>query len=245
MTLRPILLTAIFVVSSIAPIRFASAVDLIYGHWARPACGKVCKLVCGTEPLVSTCYACECAEICVPPPSRPGRKHCATCCDCEPKDADGQCCPQRCCEKGPKCEFCWRDWVACGCARPRTVKVLTKYQAEKEICWYHWEVVDTAECDCVPDDEQTAAKGSPGPRNNIYKPAPPDAAVGDALPLSDEERDHVTSFLAMGDGDAAGDAGRLKLAATEQTANPSTTKTEEPAAGSIWLRIRRQFSAAK
>src|SRR4051812_44939365 len=93
----------------------------------RPACGKVCKLVCETKKITAIGFGNECKNICVPPPSCAGCKHCAVCC--------GQCkCePCQCCEtSAPRCEFCWRDWFACGCGQPRSVKVLTKWQAEKK-----------------------------------------------------------------------------------------------------------------
>lgn len=135
---------------------------------ACPArCGKVCKLVCEKKKLTAICFGCECDEICIPGPSRAGGKHCATC--------NGECTADACtdCQNHPpQCEFCWRDWFACGCARPRTVKVLTKYQAEKEIGWYHWEVTDAACCDGVAQ---------------LYKPAPADAEVGDVVAVSEEE----------------------------------------------------------
>src|SRR4051794_16445130 len=77
----------------------------------RPACGKLCKLVCETKTLTAIGYGNECKSICLPGPSRPGCKHYAVCC--------GKCKhnPCTCCdESAPKCEFCWRDWFACGCA---------------------------------------------------------------------------------------------------------------------------------
>ena len=135
---------------------YAMGSDLMFGCRNRPACGKVCKLVCETTKITVVGYGSKCDTICVPGPSCKGCKHCdCTCCPtdacgpCGTNDGDvccGPCCKGCCCEATPaKIEFCWRDWVARGCAKPRTVKLLTKYQAEKEICWYHWEVVDAAE----------------------------------------------------------------------------------------------------
>ena len=153
--------------------------DLMYGCCRRPACGKVCKLVCGPATLVAVGYGCECREICVPGPSRPGCKHCETrcCCDNEIKGCR------------PKIEFCWYDWFACGCAQPRTIRVLTKYQAVKEVPFYHWEVVDGCDdccsdvCDCV------------------YKPAPLEAQVGDVLELTHDEQVQVASYVSAGHAD--------------------------------------------
>jgi hypothetical protein len=151
------LLSAAIVATSIWSAGPAMAVDLMFGCCGRPACGKICQLKCETKKLTSTCYGCECKDICLPGPSQRGCKHCMKCCgECE----DGGpgccstcnncgacgCCPS-CQSEPPKCKFCWYDWFACGCAAPRTVKVLTKYEAKHEICWYHWEVVDAACCD--------------------------------------------------------------------------------------------------
>jgi len=171
--------------------RPAAADDFLLDR-SRPACGKVCKLVCEKKKLTAICYGCECKEICIPAASRQGCKHCATCYgDCTAEDCSD------CQDHPPKCEFCWRDWFACGCAKPRTVKVLTKYQAEKEICWYHWEVVDAACCDCVSKNSATlpGEKNAGGPIGSdqtadarcLYKAAPEDAELGDVLPVSEEE----------------------------------------------------------
>ncbi len=70
------------------------------------------------------------------------------------------------------------------------MKILTKYQAEKKICWYHWEVVDATCCECVADNGAASsgigiaeAQGS----RSFYKPAPENAQIGDVLPVSDED----------------------------------------------------------
>jgi len=84
---------------------------------------------------------------------------------------------------------------ACGCAKPRTVKVLTKYHAEKEIGWYHWEVVDAECCDCVAqigENGDIATKASDG---CLYKPAPADAALGKVLAVTKEELSDMESVL--------------------------------------------------
>src|SRR4029077_3170046 len=110
----------------------------------------------------------------------PRCKHCDVCCG-ECKCDSNQCCQ----ESAPKCEFCWRDWFACGCAQPRTVRVLTKYQAEKKICWYHWEVVDAACCDCVSQSGPAGATEKSVVKHAgriIYKSAPENAQLGEVLP---------------------------------------------------------------
>jgi hypothetical protein len=166
-------------------LRTACAADEFLADGSCPSCGKVCKLVCETKKLTSTCYGSDSKDFCIAEPSRRGCKHCAECYGKGAADACGDCnsCP-------PKCEFCWRDWFACGCAQPRTVRVLTKFQAEKEICWYHWEVVDASCCDCVTKNEQPGKadqKSAKQARHTIYKPAPETAQVGDVMAVSEEE----------------------------------------------------------
>lgn len=234
--------TASALLLCVSAISQASANDFFVGCRTRPACGKVCKLVCETTTIKAVCYGSECTEICIPSHSRRGCKHCESCCgeDCY----NESCCSEACgdCEcggrgclscqnKGPECKFCWYDWVACGCAKPRTVKVLTKYEAEKEIRWYHWEVVDAAEYyegeePAEEAAEETAANGqNPNASSlvdQIYKLAPAEAQIGDVLPLSDSERTQLTSFLSSDGGGApqlaaSGDAAQ----AHEQVATPA------------------------
>jgi hypothetical protein len=154
---------------------------------SRPACGKVCKLVCEQKKLAAVGYGSKCKAICLPEPSCPGYKHCAVCCpNPNADDKPGNCCPN--CR--PKFEFSWRDWFACGCAKPRTIHVLTKYQAEKKIPWYHWDVVDAPCCEGAEPIEKEATpekKSVKQAGRTIYKPAPADAQVGDTLALTDQE----------------------------------------------------------
>ena len=188
--------------SGILPVHIASAEDMMLGCCSRPACGKVCQLVREKKKLTVYCYGYDCKEICLPGPSRVGCKRCETCCDqakCEPGcEPCGPCCqPQQ-----PACKFYWRDWFACGCAAPRTVKVLTKYQVEKKIDWYHWKVVDAVGCGCAACcgtagcDDVTDANSADGPMC-VYKPAPLEASLGDALEFSDEERLQLEQMTAQ------------------------------------------------
>jgi hypothetical protein len=182
------------------------------GHhfaYVPPACGKVCQLVCETKKLSAVCYACECEEICLPGPSRPGCKHCASC-GLEPSCGECGRAGTGCDGHRPECEFCWRDWFACGCARPRTVKVLTKYEAEREIGWYHWEVVDAACGGCV------AGGGGPGRACGIYKPAPEEAELGEVVAVSDEEWTELAGLLRPDDAPR----GRLADEAAATSADP-------------------------
>jgi hypothetical protein len=149
------------------------------GSWSAPPCGKVCRLVCEKKKIPGIGYGSKCETICIPGPSRQGCKNCDTTC-CAGDDIKG-------CR--PKIEFSWYDYFACGCAQPREIRLLTKYQAEKEVPSYHWEVVDAACCDCVTLD------GSPSKDGNIYKAAPTDAALGDVLVVSDEEWTQISPKL--------------------------------------------------
>jgi hypothetical protein len=181
----------------------STAADLIFGCYSRPACGKICKLVCEETTITAVGYGCECDTICIPGPSQRGCKRCDVTCCC---DVAKEGCP-------PKLEFCWYDWFACGCAKPRTVKVLTKYQAEKKICSYHWEVVDVGDC----------AGGPNGGCDCVYKLAPMKAQVGEGMPLSGEEKLQLASWMAA---DATKNGRRL--AATFGAPTASAIQTVQP-----------------
>jgi hypothetical protein len=205
----------------------------------RPTCGKVCRLVCEKKKLTANCYACECKQICIPDPSREGCKHCAVCYgECPAPSCDP------CQAHTPKCEFCWKDWFACGCAQPRTVKVLTKYQAEREIGWYHWEVVDAACCDAVSKNGSAPASGngtvakSAGARA-FYKPAPSDAALGDVLAVSDEEWVKLAPVLIPEGTDQPGQVATISPAAPTAAQDPS--QSAPPRTPSLAERFDRLF----
>jgi hypothetical protein len=195
----------------------------------RPTCGKVCKLVCDTKKLTAIGYGSECKTISIPEPSRAGCKHCAICCGkCDSKPCD-------CCQSyPPKCEFCWRDWFACGCAQPRTVRVLTKYQSEKKICWYHWEVVDVACCDCVTSSGAAGATDKSAAKHagrTIYKSAPENAQVGEVMPVSDEEWVKLAAVLSPDPAEVAADApskpGDPNAAASSSDSGPPAPSVAE------------------
>jgi hypothetical protein len=194
---------------------WAAAGDCIFGCWDRPTCGKVCKLVCGEKTLVAVGYGCKCNTIAVPCPSCEGCKHCV--CQCCPPDACGPCgtnkgdvccgpcCPS--CEAAPaKITFCWHDFFTCGGACPRTVKVLTKYQAEKKISWYHWEVVGG--CSCCPNGgcggNCGCAESADAKCPCIYKAAPADAEIGQTIELSAADRVELTGYISTDDQEQSG-----------------------------------------
>jgi hypothetical protein len=224
----------------------ALASDLFYGCWNRPTCGKYCKLVCETKKITVVGYGSKCDTICVPGPSCMGCKHCSV--ECCPGDSCGPCgtmdgdvCCEACCKKDCCCdgapaklEFCWRDWFARGCAKPRTIKLLTKYQAEKEICWYRWEVVDACAEAESEVDEAAATVGAAGMLQHplVYKPAPADAQPGDVLPVLEEERMALAAYLPaeqrnsaiqFADGDEVAPP-------SDQPAAPAATETSSPSA---------------
>jgi hypothetical protein len=128
----------------------------------------------------------------------------------------------------PRIEFCWYDWFACGCAKPRTVNLLTKYQAEKEICSYHWEVVDAACCDCVTVD------GKPVQNRDIYKPAPEDAELGDILAVSDEEWNELASVLGIEDSNST--------LVADQPAAKTIDESLEPAGEPAFISLGRKLT---
>ena len=226
MAMRAVMIALGITAASVWSASGALAGERNFGCRSRPACGKVCKLVCDTETLISTCYGCECDTICVPGPSRPGCKHCSsTCCGCGGCDAGccGGCGNCGCQAQPPKCEFCWRDWFARGCAKPRTIKVLTKFIAEKEVCSYHWEVVDACCCSCPVDGCGDACQ--PNCRC-VYKPVPPEAELGDVLAVSADERAQLVSSLAADDRDIAAS---LATAVAEADAAPSKSLADDAA----------------
>ena len=236
------LLLSAFAASVVLTTPSDAAGQLMYGCCTRPACGKVCKLVCETKKLTVFGYGCECKDICIPGPSLPGCKHCCTIC-C------GECGGNCCCQEEPaKLEFCWRDWCACGCAKPRTVKVLTKYQAEKEICWYHWEVVDACGCGCGDGRSEGCGEGVDcgADCGCVYKEAPADAQIGAVVELTEEERVQLASRITDTQEVAAlqqpatemvAAADYDQIVATQEQAVPS----EEAAADSPWQKMRNLF----
>jgi hypothetical protein len=218
--------------ASFLPSEALAAGELNFVCDSPPTCGKVCRLVCETKKLTAICYGCECDEICIPGPSRPGCKHCATCgADADCGECDSSC--TGCQGHPPACEFCWRDWFACGCAKPHPVRVLTKYQAEKEISWFHWQVVDAASCGCVADCGQTADQ-----RRCVCKPAPADAELGDVLAVSDEEWAELATIL---NPDKTGASGQLAHHSGSQPAGRSVVPDAELPKTSIAERFGRFF----
>jgi hypothetical protein len=86
--------------------------------------------------------------------------------------------------------------------------VLTKYQAEKKVPWYHWEVVDagtldTSCCECISDiNENNSGPRSENARREIYKPAPDGVRIGDKLEVTEEERVKLAAAFITDSADA-------------------------------------------
>jgi hypothetical protein len=245
----------------------ATAGDCMFGCWDRPTCGKVCKLVCAEKTLTAVGYGCKCNTIAVPCPSCEGCKHC--CCQCCPPDACGPCgtnkgdvccgpcCPS--CEAAPaKITFCWHDFTTCGGACPRTVKVLTKYQAEKKICWYHWEVVDGCNCGCPGSCGPACgcAESADSKCPCIYKAAPADAQIGDQLELSQSDRAELVGYISK-DGEElvaasqpditaslvhAADRAQQLAPSVDTSAAAAPTQDSDP---SLWQRWAGMLPTAK
>lgn len=249
---------------SCARVDLATAGDCMFGCWDRPTCGKVCKLVCAEKTLVAVGYGARCNTIAVPCPSCEGCKHCT--CQCCPPDACGPCGTNKgdvccgpcgaCCEAAPaKITFCWHDFFTCGGACPRTVKLLTKYQAEKKICWYHWEVVDGCNSCCPGGGSECGCTESADCKCPcIYKVAPTEAQIGDTIELSAADRVELAGYIANdGREEFARDiAAPLIHAATsaQQVAKPSeaareTTVEPQDSKPALWQRLAEMLPTAK
>jgi hypothetical protein len=152
----------------------------------------------------------------------------------------GACCKKDCCCEGApaKLEFCWRDWFARGCAKPRTIKLLTKYQAEKEICWYHWEVIDACAEAEAEAEETAAATGVVGLLQHplVYKAAPADAQPGEVLPILEDERATLAAYLPAaerskaiqfaGGDEAAPQSGEPATIASQTQVTPASSEAD-------------------
>jgi hypothetical protein len=62
--------------------------------------------------------------------------------------------------------------------------VLKKYKTERKVCSYHWEVVDG--CTCVEGGVNVGA---------AYKEAPADVQLGQAMPITSEERVALANWM--------------------------------------------------
>ena len=91
-------------------------------------CERVCKLVCTTRTVETTCYGYECEEVCIPGPSKKCEKH---------SQSVGKC--------HMLCRLRWTEWCA-GSAKPICRKKLTKYIAKREVPSYKWVVVPACCC---------------------------------------------------------------------------------------------------
>jgi len=86
--------------------------------------------------------------------------------------------------------------------------VLTKYQAEKKIPWYHWEVVDGGTldancCECITDtrDERIRRDHAITANRTLYKIAPDGVRLGDTFEVTQEERSKLAAMFETISGD--------------------------------------------
>jgi hypothetical protein len=121
--------------------------------------------------------------------------------------------------------------------------MLTKYQAEKKICWYHWEVADAASCDCAEPTEGTGApekKAAKDAGRTIYKSAPEDAKLGDVLPVTDEEWVKLAAVLSPDPTEGeAGAAAPIMARVGAQDGGEAAVPTEGSKSVSIAERIQQ------
>ena len=129
------------------------------------SCGcddQVWKLVKTTRVVKDVCYGCECDEVLM--------LGCGTkgCTQCETIDCDGDGCDKKgCCDgsMSPKCKIRWTSWIP-GMAKPKGVKKLVKYEVEKEVCVWQWQLVASCGCDdrCdAPMDDAPVGDAPPVP----------------------------------------------------------------------------------
>jgi hypothetical protein len=123
--------------------------------------------------------------------------------------------------------------------------VLTKYQAEKKICWYHWEVVDAACCDCVNPSANAAASEKHATNHagrTIYKSAPENVQLGEVLPVSDEEWVKLAAVLSPDPDELAGSRVAEKAPQSSGDKKGEATSPDSGAkASSVAERIQRML----
>ena len=149
--------------------------------------GARCELKIGKKKIKVICYGCECDQVCMPCPSDKGCTHCENICD-------GSCCDTGCgceCDHKPICKFHWTDWCPGGAVAYHRKK-LVKYEAEKEVPDYKWEVVkfDThghgPAPKAAPGSEMPPVPPAPKPVS-FTKKAPAGARIGQVMACTDEE----------------------------------------------------------
>jgi hypothetical protein len=134
----------------------------VCSHCGCAAARKVCRLIKIEKEITVTCYGVKCEEICVPSPGSDCiSAECVVCGD------DSSC---RCGEKA----ICKARYATGkpGCAKPKCVKQLVKYELTKKVPAYEWEVVclcSACSTGCSSDNSEPAA---PAEAAQAYDPAP-------------------------------------------------------------------------
>ena len=126
------------------------------------------------------------------------------------------------------------------------MKVLTKYQAEKEICWYHWEVVDACGCGCGCGDGCGEGVDCGADCGCVYKEAPADAPIGDVVELTEEERVQLASRITDTEKVAASQQPATETVAAADydptvAAQEQSVPSDEAAVDSPWQKMRSLF----
>jgi hypothetical protein len=113
----------------------------------RGPCRKICRLVTEEKPISITCWGCQCEDICLPGPSKPGCEHCSMVCA-----ADDSCRHQDSIQTEPK-RFVWKDWLP-GSAKIYSKTRLMKKTVTKQLPAHKWVVEDV--CDqCLVDVQKS------------------------------------------------------------------------------------------
>jgi hypothetical protein len=124
------------------------------------------------------------------------------------------------------------------------VKVLTKYQAEKKIAWYHWEVVDACNCG---GPEAAAPDASKCPI--VFKAAPDDAQIGDAIELDAADRTELAAYLSSDGQELAAAPQTAGTGVAEHSASSADANGEadqpQAAKPAVWQRLVKMLPAGK
>ena len=125
------------------------------------------------------------------------------------------------------------------------MKVLTKYQAEKKIAWYHWEVVDGCNC-CGPQAAAPDASKCP----IVFKAAPDDAQIGDAIELNAADRTELAAYLSSDGQEVAAASQPAGTGVAEHSASPiadANGEADQPQAAkpAVWQRLAKMLPAGK
>lgn len=120
-------------------------------------CQKVCRLVCETKKITTTCWGCQREDFCAPGPSTLACRHVDYVCgdDTDPKAPCSQ----------PK-KLAWAEWIPGGCAKVYTKSKLMKRTITKTVPSFKWVVEDLCpqcEANCQVPEVPEGVKVPPPP----------------------------------------------------------------------------------